>query len=163
MSTTFQTIASPLGELLVVADGDGLTDLILPGEDTLSPADATQGGAIVDGVVKQLEAWFAGKRTDFDVPLAPRGTDFQQGVWRALCDVPFGATATYGEIAQAVGRPTATRAVGAANGRNPIPIIIPCHRVIGANGALTGYSGGGGLVTKRWLLDHEHGVTRLIA
>ena len=91
----------------------------------------------------------------FDVPLAPQGTEFQLTVWKALGDVPFGTTATYGDIARAIGQLTATRAVGAANGRNPIPIIVPCHRVIGASGELTGYSGGGGIETKRRLLDHE--------
>jgi methylated-DNA-[protein]-cysteine S-methyltransferase len=93
----------------------------------------------------------------FDVPLAPAGTEFQQSVWTALCDIPFGATASYGDIAKSIGQPMATRAVGAANGRNPLPIIVPCHRVIGASGALTGYSGGGGLDTKQRLLDHESG------
>jgi methylated-DNA-[protein]-cysteine S-methyltransferase len=94
----------------------------------------------------------------FDLPLAPQGTEFQQAVWRELCLVPFGATASYGDIAKAIGQQMATRAVGAANGRNPIPIIIPCHRVIGAGGGLVGYSGGGGVETKQRLLDHESGT-----
>src|SRR6202012_510460 len=101
----------------------------------------------------QIEEYFAGTRRDFDLPLAPRGTAFQRSVWHALATIPFGVTTTYGEIAAAVGRPTASRAVGAANGQNPIAIVIPCHRVIGANGTLTGY--GGGLPTKEWLVRHE--------
>jgi methylated-DNA-[protein]-cysteine S-methyltransferase len=120
--------------------------------------EATEGGPIVDAAAQQLAEYFAGERMAFDVPLAPQGTEFQQTVWKALGDVPFGTTATYGEIARAIGQLTATRAVGAANGRNPIPIIIPCHRVIGASGELTGYSGGGGIETKRRLLDHESGT-----
>ena len=121
-------------------------------------AEATEGGPIVDAAGVQLGEFFAGERMSFDVPLSPHGTEFQQTVWKALCEVPFGATATYGDIAKAIGQPTATRAVGAANGRNPLPIIVPCHRVIGASGELTGYSGGGGIETKRRLLDHESGT-----
>jgi len=101
----------------------------------------------------QLRAYFAGKLREFDLPLAPRGTPFQLSVWDAVSAIPYGSTATYAEIAAAVGRPSACRAVGAANGRNPLPVIVPCHRVIGAAGALTGY--GGGLERKRFLLDLE--------
>lgn len=101
----------------------------------------------------QLTAYFAGELIEFDLPLAPQGTEFQKQVWLALRRIPFGATTTYGEIARALGDAGAVRAVGAANGRNPLPIIVPCHRVIGANGSLTGF--GGGLPVKRWLLDHE--------
>lgn len=101
----------------------------------------------------QLAAYFAGERRDFDLPLAPQGTPFQQRVWDALLAIPYGAVRSYGDVARAIGRPAASRAVGAANGRNPIAIIVPCHRVIGASGQLTGY--GGGLPTKRWLLEHE--------
>lgn len=101
----------------------------------------------------QLRAYFAGDLREFDLPLAPRGTEFQRQVWAAVSAIPHGATATYSEIAAAVGRPSARRAVGAANGRNPLPVIVPCHRVIGAAGALTGY--GGGLDRKRSLLDLE--------
>ena len=101
----------------------------------------------------QLRAYFAGDLREFDLPLAPRGTEFQRQVWAAVSAVPYGETATYSEIAAAVGRPTARRAVGAANGRNPLPVIVPCHRIIGAAGALTGY--GGGLDRKRSLLDLE--------
>jgi methylated-DNA-[protein]-cysteine S-methyltransferase len=101
----------------------------------------------------QLAEYFAGARRVFDVPLAPRGTDFQQGVWRELARIPYGETRSYGELARVLGRPSASRAVGAANGKNPISILVPCHRVIAGSGALTGYAGG--LDAKRWLLAHE--------
>jgi len=101
----------------------------------------------------QLAEYFAGARRDFDVPLAPRGTGFQQRVWRELAKIPYGQTRSYGELARSLGRPTASRAVGAANGRNPISILVPCHRVVAGTGALTGYAGG--LAAKRWLLEHE--------
>ena len=102
---------------------------------------------------RQLEAYFAGQRQTFDLPLKPLGTAFQQCVWQALTTIPYAATTSYGRISQQIQRPKASRAVGAANGRNPIPIIIPCHRVIGSNGTLTGFSGG--LAAKQWLLEHE--------
>jgi len=158
MALTFRTVSTPIGDITAVADERGLTQVILAGDDGSVLAEATEGGPVVDAAATQLTEWFAGDRMSFDVPLAPQGTEFQQTVWKALCDVPFGATATYGDIAKAIGQPTATRAVGAANGRNPIPIIVPCHRVIGASGELTGYSGGGGIETKRRLLDHESGT-----
>ncbi len=101
----------------------------------------------------QLTEYFAGTRREFDLPLGPRGTAFQVTVWGALTRIPFGATCSYGDLARSIGRPTASRAVGAANGQNPISIIVPCHRVIGSNGELTGYAGG--LATKRWLIEHE--------
>jgi len=158
MALTYRTVSTPLGDITAVADEDGLTQVILAGDDGSVLAEATEGGPIVDAAGVQLGEFFAGERMSFDVPLAPHGTEFQQTVWKALCEVPFGATATYGDIAKAIGQPTATRAVGAANGRNPIPIIVPCHRVIGASGELTGYSGGSGIETKRRLLDHESGT-----
>jgi methylated-DNA-[protein]-cysteine S-methyltransferase len=158
MALTYRTVSTPLGDITAVADEDGLTQVILAGDDGSVLTEATEGGPIVDAAAQQLAEYFAGERMAFDVPLAPQGTEFQQTVWKALGDVPFGTTATYGEIARAIGQLTATRAVGAANGRNPIPIIIPCHRVIGASGELTGYSGGGGIETKRRLLDHESGT-----
>ncbi|MCX6392959.1 MAG: methylated-DNA--[protein]-cysteine S-methyltransferase [Actinobacteria bacterium] len=158
MALTHRTVSTPLGDITAVADDAGLTQVILAGDDGSVLAEATEGGPIVDAAAQQLAEYFAGERMAFDVPLAPQGTEFQQTVWTALGDVPFGTTATYGEIARAIGQLTATRAVGAANGRNPIPIIIPCHRVIGASGELTGYSGGGGIETKRRLLDHESGT-----
>lgn len=106
-----------------------------------------------DQAVIQLQAYFAGKRKEFDLPLNQQGTDFQQQVWQALLTIPFGQVASYADMAQAINNPKAVRAVGAANGKNPISIIVPCHRVIGANGTLTGYAGG--LDRKQWLLQHE--------
>lgn len=158
---TWRSAPSPLGDLVAVADDDWLTDLILPGEARVVPEGAVEGGPTVDRAAAQLGAWFARERERFDLPLAPRGSAFQRRVWAALVAVPYGTTASYREIATAIGQPTATRAVGAANGRNPIPLIIPCHRVIGADGALVGYSGGGGIETKRTLLDFEQGVLSL--
>ena len=158
---TFRRAPSPLGEVTVVADDDWLTELHLPGDNGVVPANATEGGPTVDRTAAQLAEWFAGEREHFDLPLAPVGTAFQRRVWAALVAVPYGETATYGDIATAIGQPTATRAVGAANGRNPIPLIIPCHRVIGTDGSLVGYSGGGGIDTKRYLLDFERGVLTL--
>jgi methylated-DNA-[protein]-cysteine S-methyltransferase len=158
---TFRRIETPLGVVTAVADDDWLTALHLPGDAFALPGDAVEGGPTVDRAAVQLAEWFAGEREHFDLPLAPAGTTFQRRVWAALVAVPYGETATYGDIAAAIGQPTATRAVGAANGRNPIPLIIPCHRVIGSDGSLTGYSGGGGIETKRHLLDLERGVLAL--
>jgi methylated-DNA-[protein]-cysteine S-methyltransferase len=109
--------------------------------------------AVLDRAADQLAEYFAGTRSAFDLALAPRGTEFQRSVWHALCAIPAGETRSYGELAHSLGRPLASRAVGAANGANPISIIVPCHRLIGSTGALTGYAGG--LGTKRWLLAHE--------
>lgn len=158
---TFRRVPSPLGEVTVVADDDWLAELHLPGDHGVVPSDAVEGGPTVDRAAQQLGEWFAGQREHFDLPLAPVGTAFQRRVWAALVAVPYGETATYRDIAVAIGQPTATRAVGAANGRNPIPLIIPCHRVIGTDGSLVGYSGGGGIDTKRYLLDFERGVLTL--
>jgi len=108
---------------------------------------------VLDEAATQLAEYFAGDRQEFELPLGPEGTGFQRLVWRALATIPFGETRTYGEIARAIRRPAASRAVGAANGRNPISIIVPCHRVVGASGALTGYAGG--MDAKQWLLGHE--------
>lgn len=149
--TTYATIGSPIGELLLTADGGALTRLYMSpfhvdhawrhDPDSLSAAAA------------QLGEYFAGERTDFELPLAPAGTEFQQRVWAMLLDIPYGETTTYGTLANRLGNPRTVRAVGLANGRNPISIVIPCHRVIGADGTLVGY--GGGLERKRVLLDHE--------
>ena len=107
-----------------------------------------------------VQAYFAGERRDFELELAPAGTSFQQRVWSALCAIPYGTTASYGEVARAIGQPDAARAVGKANNRNPLAIVVPCHRVIGAGGSLTGY--GGGLPRKRWLLALEAGTPALV-
>jgi methylated-DNA-[protein]-cysteine S-methyltransferase len=148
---------SPLGPLTLVARDGALAMVSLPGFSALESAH----DPVLDEAARQLDAYFAGKRRSFDLPLKASGTDWQKRVWNALCAIPFGETATYGDIARALGQPTATRAVGAANGRNPIPIVVPCHRVIGADGTLTGY--GGGLPTKRWLLAHEGAQGTLLA
>jgi len=145
------TLRSPVGTLCLCAEDDRLTELHLPHRSV--PVGRPHRSEVLARAAAQLTEYFAGQRRTFDLPLAPRGTAFQTGVWRALAEIPFGETCSYGDLARAIGRPAASRAVGAANGRNPIAIILPCHRVIGASGELTGY--GGGLPMKRWLLDHE--------
>lgn len=164
MSTMFYSyIDSPLGDLLVVRDEDGITGLYLPtGRHKKTPITGwTRDDTAFDDARQQLAEYFAGERTEFTLPLNPHGTAFQMTVWNALKQIPFGETASYGETAQAIGNPTASRAVGLANGQNPISIVVPCHRVIGANGSLTGY--GGGLDAKRWLLSHEAAHAGLFA
>ena len=146
-----KTIASPVGELRLLARGDALTG-VYAGMPT-PPEARARTARILDRAAEQLAAYFAGELTVFDLPLAPEGTEFQQKVWMQLRAIPFGETRTYGQLAAKLRRPTASRAVGAANGRNPLGIIVPCHRVIGASGDLTGYAGG--LPMKRWLLAHE--------
>jgi O-6-methylguanine DNA methyltransferase len=156
MAESFARMESPLGPLLLAAEDGALTLLWmspLPERET-GGADA-HDRAVLAAAGEQLEAYFAGDLTAFDLPLAPRGTTFQQRVWSALVEIPFGETISYGALAMRLGRPGAARAVGLANGSNPISIIIPCHRVIGSDGRLTGY--GGGIDRKAWLLDHEAG------
>ena len=145
---------SPIGDLLLVASEEGLVRVEFAG--AVAPDDAPRDDKRLAPVLRQLAEYFAGDRTDFDIKLAPRGTPFQLDVWRTLQRIPYGETRSYADIARSIGRPTATRAVGAANGANPIPIIIPCHRVIGSNGSLTGF--GGGMGVKRRLLDLESGL-----
>ena len=141
------------GDLLLVANEEGLLRVHFP--PAHPPVDAPRDDARLAPVIRQLAEYFAGERKQFDVRLALRGTPFQLEVWNTLLRIPYGETRTYADIARAIGRPTATRAVGAANGANPIPIIIPCHRVIGKDGGLTGF--GGGIGVKRRLLDLECG------
>jgi methylated-DNA-[protein]-cysteine S-methyltransferase len=158
---TMLTIDSPLGPLRLYAEDDALTGLYLPRQAApaapAAPApparDTPAPVPVLARAAAQLAEYFAGTRRDFDVPLAPRGTGFQSLVWRELARIPYGETRTYGELARVLGRPSASRAVGAANGKNPISILVPCHRVIAGSGALTGYAGG--LDAKRWLLAHE--------
>lgn len=153
-----RTIDSPVGPLTLVASADGLVAVLWPDD---SPArvkldEAVQTDAadpVLDAAERQLDEYFGGTRRSFDLPLDLRGTEFQMEVWRSLATIPYGSTASYGEQAQRIGRPTAVRAVGAANGRNPVSIVLPCHRVVGSNGALTGFAGG--VDTKRFLLVHE--------
>jgi len=151
LTLDFVTMRSPVGVLRLFAALDQLVALCF--EDRPAPEGVRRRTAVLDDAVAQLAEYFAGRRRDFALDLAPRGTGFQQLVWQSLLRIPHGETRSYGELARAIGRPAASRAVGAANGQNPIAIIVPCHRVIGSSGALTGY--GGGLDAKRWLLDHE--------
>lgn len=158
----YSLLASPIGELLLTSDGDSLTRVSMPlerGKPAPEPKPSWRRDDAASALRQardQLRAYFAGELFVFDLPLSMAGTPFQRRVWQGLLEVPFGATWSYAELARHVGHPGASRAVGAANGRNPIAIIVPCHRVIGANGTLTGY--GGGLERKKWLLDHETGA-----
>lgn len=153
----FSTMHSPIGELLLTADDVGLTGLFM---EIHRHGPERSSGWIRDDeklaeAKRQLDEYFAGTRRDFDLALNPQGTDFQQRVWQSLRAIPYAVTCSYGAIANAIGNPKGVRAVGLANGRNPISIIVPCHRVIGSNGSLTGY--GGGIERKEWLLAHEQG------
>ncbi len=164
-ATTEQTAATiidtPIGPLTLVASGLGLRAVLWPDEqigrvkldESVTPTDGTPASAILRRAVEQLGEYFEGDRTTFDIPLDPIGTDFQRTAWAALCTIPYGETISYGEQAARLGDRRKARAVGAANGRNPISIVVPCHRVVGSTGALTGFAGG--IDTKRWLLDHE--------
>jgi len=163
LSTLFYTqIESPLGPLLLVADDAGLREILfVHGRHPAQPESSwKKDPAPLKETIRQLRAYFAGELEQFALPLAPEGTPFQLEVWRRLCDIPFGETISYGELARRMGNPKASRAVGLANGSNPIPIVIPCHRVIGSNGKLTGY--GGGLPIKEKLLALERHQLRLL-
>lgn len=144
-------IDSPVGAIRLLGTDDAVTGIYLPEQE--APDAPVRETAVLRRAAEQLAEYFAGTRTTFDLPLAPRGTAFQARVWQALATIPFGTTWTYGELARAIEQPSASRAVGAANGKNPISIVVPCHRVIGTSGALTGYAGG--MDAKRWLLAHE--------
>lgn len=153
-------IASPIGPLRLASDGAALVEIRMEGAWTLreageakAAAERAPGDPLLAEAARQLRAYFDGRLRDFELPLAPQGTEFQQRVWTALRAIPYGTTASYGELARRIGEPGAARAVGLANGANPIPVVVPCHRVIGANGAMTGF--GGGIDRKRWLLAHE--------
>ncbi|MET0581056.1 MAG: methylated-DNA--[protein]-cysteine S-methyltransferase [Pseudoxanthomonas sp.] len=157
----YQYMESPVDPLLLAADGQGLRliEFHSPRHPMARLEEWDKGkNAILDATRAQLQEYFAGTRTRFDLPLAPQGTPFQTEVWRTLATIPYGQTISYAQLAQRVGKPTAMRAVGAANGRNPLPIVLPCHRVIGADGSLTGF--GGGLPTKRFLLELEGALAR---
>jgi methylated-DNA-[protein]-cysteine S-methyltransferase len=155
MNTFFSMMDSPLGELLLIGNGEALTGLYMQAQKyALAPQDGWRRDAAgFRRAREQLASYFAGELRRFELSLHFEGSDFQRRVWRALCDIPFGATESYGALAQRIGAPGAARAVGLANGHNPLGIVVPCHRVIGANGSLTGY--GGGIERKRWLLAHE--------
>ncbi|WP_431947500.1 methylated-DNA--[protein]-cysteine S-methyltransferase [Actinacidiphila sp. bgisy167] len=159
---THTLIDSPVGPLTLVATDGVLTGLYMtaqrhrPPEESFGMRRASDESPFV-GAAEQLEGYFAGELTAFDLPLDLRGTPFQQRVWAALRSIPYGSVVTYGQLAEELGSPGASRAVGLANGRNPVGVIVPCHRVVGASGSLTGY--GGGLERKRYLLDLERGLT----
>ena len=151
MTTHYQFLNSPIGRLRLVSDGTQL--LRIEFEDLQQQDGEECADPVLSACAQQLSEYFAGQREHFELPLGATGTDFQQRVWQALAAIPHGETRSYRDIAQAIGKPTAMRAVGAANGRNPLPIVVPCHRVIGADGSLTGFAGG--LQAKTCLLQLE--------
>lgn len=157
MTYATKTMTSPVGVLTLVASDKGLRAILWENDDPdrvkMEPLAEMPDHPVLVEVAKQLAEYFAGQRNRFDAPLDFGGTDFQKSVWAALLTIPFGETRSYADIARQIGRPTAMRAVGAANGRNPISIIAPCHRVVGSNGTLTGFAGG--LAAKAYLLQHE--------
>ncbi len=148
---------SPIGTIEVSVDDGGALTSILFVDDTSTELGKPENACV--RAIRQLDEYLRGERRRFRLPLAPDGTEFEHRVWAEVCRIPFGSTDTYGEIARRLGVPDSARAVGAANARNPIAIMIPCHRVIGAGGGLTGYAGG--IDRKKWLLDHEAGQLRL--
>jgi methylated-DNA-[protein]-cysteine S-methyltransferase len=159
----YQEIESPLGPLLLAAEGSVLREILfVNGRHQAKPQPSwkNEDCASLRETAKQLHAYFAGKLEQFDLPLGPVGTEFQTKVWKELCEIPYGETISYGQLAKRIGSPYAARAVGLANGSNPIPIVIPCHRVIGSDGKLTGY--GGGLPIKEKLLALERRQLRLL-
>jgi len=162
MAVSYTYLESPLGTLLLMADHAGLRQIHFPERGhARKPAPGwVADPAPLQEAIRQLRAYFAGELETFSLPLAPEGTPFQRNVWQELCAIPYGDTISYGELARRIGNPKASRAVGLANGSNPIPIIIPCHRVIGSNGKLTGY--GGGLPIKEKLLALERRQLRLL-
>jgi methylated-DNA-[protein]-cysteine S-methyltransferase len=165
--THLRRLESPLGRIEVVGNGEAIVSLSIE-KDGMLPWDALpeQSDPVLDRAAEQLDEYFAGHRQDFDLPLSLAGTAFQLAVWEQLVALDFGEVISYGELGMATGRPTAGRAVGGAVGANPIPIIVPCHRVLGSDGRITGYSGGAGIPTKSWLLEHEgiaHSVRRATA
>jgi len=154
-------LATPIGTLLIATSGDGVVSIQFEGQWTPSDVPSSPGdsaaASMLERTRRELREYFAGRRRTFTVPCVARGTPFQHRVWSALRSVPFGEVASYRTIAERLGNPRGVRAVGAANGANPIPIIVPCHRVIGSDGLLTGF--GGGLPRKQWLLEHEGALT----
>jgi methylated-DNA-[protein]-cysteine S-methyltransferase len=156
-NVVYDVVPTPIDRLVVASDGSAIVGVWMANAEPDAPGWADQCGAdsLLDEARRQLVAYFAGQLRAFDLPLAPNGTEFQRRVWTELTKIPFGTTTSYAELARRVSSAAAVRAVGAANGRNPIPIIVPCHRVIGSDGSLTGF--GGGLHRKRWLLEHEGG------
>jgi methylated-DNA-[protein]-cysteine S-methyltransferase len=157
----YAKMASPVGELTLVAEEGALVLIAFATEPWVPAPGDTEDPAALAAVIEQLREYFEGRRREFAAAFDLRGTEFQKKVWRALAAIPFGETVAYGEIAHRVGSPAAARAVGAACGSNPLPLIIPCHRAVGSDGSLTGF--GGGLEAKRWLLAHEAARAGLLA
>lgn len=160
-SQYLRRVESPIGRLELTSDGKTITSLTIEKRGQL-PGDgvAENTNAVIERAVKQLTQYFAGKRRTFTVPTTTDGTDFQRQVWKGLSEIPWGRAVTYGELGASTGRATAGRAVGGAIGANPLPILVPCHRVLASNGKITGYSAGNGVPTKVWLLEHEGIVHR---
>lgn len=157
MTLTTRTVDTPIGTLGLVASERGLQAVLWPGGTARGPEAGPS--PVLEEAARQLQEYFAGSRTAFGLPLDLDGTEFQRAAWLALAEIPYGATVSYAEQARRLGRPDAVRAVGHANARNPLPIVLPCHRVVGSDGSLTGF--GGGLEVKRALLDHEAGLRPL--
>jgi len=153
------TMNSPVGELRLIAGDNGLRAILWGAEDaeriaSIDDDELVEGTTpVLDEAISQLEEYFAGTRREFDLPLDPAGTEFQQSAWMVLRTIPYGTTISYGQQAEQLGDPNKARAVGAANGKNPLSIVVPCHRVVGSNGHLTGFAAG--IDVKSWLLDHE--------
>lgn len=155
----YRYLDSPIGRLRLISTGTHLAAIEFEGRHGEGGSGEAGMDEVLNRAAGQLREYFEGRRRQFELPLAPGGTAFQRAVWDALVTIPWGAVSSYADIARAIGRPTATRAVGAANGRNPLPIVVPCHRVIGSNGALTGFAGG--LEIKRQLLELEGSLGEL--
>lgn len=155
-ATSLARTDSPIGRIELVGDGSVVTRLTIERDGRLpSDGEPEQRDAVLETAITQLAEYFAGERQDFDVPVALPGTEFQRDIWTRLQAIPFGTVVGYGDLGRETGRPTAGRAVGGAVGANPVPLLVPCHRVLASNGKITGYSAGEGVVTKAWLLDHE--------
>ena len=150
----YHFLETPIGTLRLVSNGDGLTSIEFPGRHgTIEEGDIQAIDSVLEAAAEQLSEYFAGTRNHFQLPLNPGGTAFQQTVWSALAQIPYGELRSYKDIAETIGKPKAVRAVGAANGRNPLPIVVPCHRVIGSDGSLTGFAGGLPAKTRLLTLD----------
>jgi len=160
--TYVRRVESPIGRLEITSDGEAITSLTIERSGHLRHETLPErSNAVLDQAAKQLGEYFAGKRKNFDLPISVSGTDFQRAVWNQINALGFGEVASYGELGLGTGRATAGRAVGGAVGANPIPIIVPCHRVLASNSRITGYSGGEGIPTKAWLLAHE-GIAHML-
>ena len=160
--THLRRIPSPIGRIEITSDGEHITSLAIERDGHLPHEEQPEStNQVLETAVLQLDEYFAGARHDFDVPVLLEGTAFQKAVWAELNALPFGSVSSYGSVGLATGRPTAGRAVGGAVGANPVPIIVPCHRILATNGRITGYSAGEGVATKSWLLAHE-GITHRV-